>query len=596
MVCAEGTGTGGDTRVYQCDGPVADALRLAIYLSGRRPSRSKLTGKPQWSDRYSYGLCRPHVTGGCGWTSQTSAMQAVWCPTTDLGTWTAEQDGQVFLTGNSNAKAGHPSKGLLQTIDSTFSSYMLPGHGDVWNPIDNAIAAIRYMFARYGHIVGPSASGYAAGGMIPGFAAGGPVRHHVKHAPKAKHLSLGKLTETLTGIPGFGKLSHGLVGPEEHINALGFEQTLLGEMGSEATSTINPLQSMMTHLRNFVPFGSGTGVFDAERGVLGAQLAWQKILLHVEEALVRRAAAFTRIRAARLARLRHLAATTYNRLHKLKAHLEAVKLHASFATFAKTEARNLGRAHLLELRSNIRAEEALPVGEKNEQFIANLRAQEASLAAQNARMEHASKAPVIEAELKAQIHPIEEHLHTLSGSSTRVGTAGEIGAVAKQITALDKAGLELRAKEEETRLLTIPRLELNIERIGQELGKPVEATATGAPGESELASLLKQQNEQLTQQLAVSQAQYKVLANFPPFAGHFDAGGIVPGPWGAARTAIVHGGEVISPAGAMPQVSVHVADGMGWLKQFIRVEFKENSRGVARPVGTPLPSRGGGQR
>jgi hypothetical protein len=66
---------------------------------------------------------------------------------------------------DSNAAAGHPSKGILQTIDSTFDSYKLPGHGDIWNPVDNAIAAIRYMFARYGHVVGASATGYARGGF-----------------------------------------------------------------------------------------------------------------------------------------------------------------------------------------------------------------------------------------------------------------------------------------------------------------------------------------------------------------------------------------------------------------------------------------------
>lgn len=67
---------------------------------------------------------------------------------------------------DSNAKAGHPSKGLLQVIPETFASYMLKGFGDIWNPVDNAIAAIRYMYARYGHIVGPSGSGYDVGGSI----------------------------------------------------------------------------------------------------------------------------------------------------------------------------------------------------------------------------------------------------------------------------------------------------------------------------------------------------------------------------------------------------------------------------------------------
>lgn len=84
---------------------------------------------------------------------------------------------------DSNAKAGHPSKGLLQTIDSTFRSYMLPGHGNIWNPIDNAIAASRYMAARYGSIDAATRQrgfrGYRFGGRVGPvqlFAAGGRVR------------------------------------------------------------------------------------------------------------------------------------------------------------------------------------------------------------------------------------------------------------------------------------------------------------------------------------------------------------------------------------------------------------------------------------
>lgn len=75
---------------------------------------------------------------------------------------------------DSNAKAGHPSKGLLQTIDSTFNTYKMPGMNNIWNPIHNAVAAIRYMFARYGHIVGPSSTGYATGGELPG-SEGSPI-------------------------------------------------------------------------------------------------------------------------------------------------------------------------------------------------------------------------------------------------------------------------------------------------------------------------------------------------------------------------------------------------------------------------------------
>ena len=68
-----------------------------------------------------------------------------------------------------NAILGHPSKGLFQTIDSTFNAYKLKGHGNIWNPVDNAIAAIRYMIARYGsveNVLRPRAKrwyGYAVG-------------------------------------------------------------------------------------------------------------------------------------------------------------------------------------------------------------------------------------------------------------------------------------------------------------------------------------------------------------------------------------------------------------------------------------------------
>ena len=53
---------------------------------------------------------------------------------------------------DSNWKAGHPSKGLMQTIDSTFNKYAMAGHKDIWNPVDNAIAAINYAVSRYGSI------------------------------------------------------------------------------------------------------------------------------------------------------------------------------------------------------------------------------------------------------------------------------------------------------------------------------------------------------------------------------------------------------------------------------------------------------------
>lgn len=53
---------------------------------------------------------------------------------------------------DSNAKKGTPSKGLMQTIDPTFQRWALPGYNtDVYDPISNLIAGIRYAQNRYGN-------------------------------------------------------------------------------------------------------------------------------------------------------------------------------------------------------------------------------------------------------------------------------------------------------------------------------------------------------------------------------------------------------------------------------------------------------------
>lgn len=53
---------------------------------------------------------------------------------------------------DSNAAAGIPSKGLMQTIDPTFNSNKLPGYDNIYNPIHNIIAGVRYAIRRYGSI------------------------------------------------------------------------------------------------------------------------------------------------------------------------------------------------------------------------------------------------------------------------------------------------------------------------------------------------------------------------------------------------------------------------------------------------------------
>ena len=63
-----------------------------------------------------------------------------------------------------NAKRGTPSKGLMQVIDPTFQAYKYPGYDNIWDPLSNILASIRYTLSRYGSLAnGWKGHGYAEG-------------------------------------------------------------------------------------------------------------------------------------------------------------------------------------------------------------------------------------------------------------------------------------------------------------------------------------------------------------------------------------------------------------------------------------------------
>ncbi|MCM2138898.1 transglycosylase SLT domain-containing protein [Vagococcus fluvialis] len=66
---------------------------------------------------------------------------------------------------DSNAMAGIPSKGLMQVIDPTFNTYAKsPYNKNIWDPLSNIMASVRYSIARYGSLANAYRGvGYAQG-------------------------------------------------------------------------------------------------------------------------------------------------------------------------------------------------------------------------------------------------------------------------------------------------------------------------------------------------------------------------------------------------------------------------------------------------
>ena len=121
-------------------------------------------------------------------------------------------------------------------------------------------------------------------------------------------------------------------------------------------------------------------------------------------------------------------------------------------------------------------------------------------------------------------------------------------------------------------------------------------------GEEQTKEILAQLLREANLRTAVTSAQFDVFRNLPttfgnyPFGGFFQEGGPVPGPVGAPRMIVAHGGEYVIPndgAGMAPRVTIHVASGMEWLKQFIDVRVEGQTRAQGRRGERQLPGRAG---
>jgi len=106
ILLSEGGWSDGKIVYYQNAGELADAIELAVYLSGFRPGRSERFRQGRIA--VSIIEASPYAGGPSRRATLTEAPpREVWCPTTELSSWTARsQDGGIFLTGDGDGDAG----------------------------------------------------------------------------------------------------------------------------------------------------------------------------------------------------------------------------------------------------------------------------------------------------------------------------------------------------------------------------------------------------------------------------------------------------------------------------------------------------------
>lgn len=158
----------GSTPKYASGGPVHMPFPVTAAMTKiptEAQALSKLLGSAGGGNLGAWIMAAISLTGvGAGWAGplRTLIMRESGGNPRSINLW------------DSNAQAGHPSKGLMQTIPSTFAAYRLKSlPDDIYNPVANIVAGIRYIESRYGSIFNVQQAnphrppkGYANGGMI----------------------------------------------------------------------------------------------------------------------------------------------------------------------------------------------------------------------------------------------------------------------------------------------------------------------------------------------------------------------------------------------------------------------------------------------
>lgn len=171
-----------------------------------------------------------------------------------LATIQRESGGDPNVQNNwdSNARAGTPSIGLMQTIGPTFNAYKHPGHNNIRNGYDNLLAAINYIKHRYGTSDAAfnrvAAYGYANGGLVHKNGvyelAEGDMPEYVIPTDIAKRGRAWQLlTEAVARFAGDAQGNHDNTSDRERVSVLEDKlDVMIGLLSQLVTNGSNPIE------------------------------------------------------------------------------------------------------------------------------------------------------------------------------------------------------------------------------------------------------------------------------------------------------------------------------------------------------------------
>lgn len=130
-----------------------------VHISGEKPTKGSYggTGVDRWRETVVRAL---QITGQY---SPANVNRTLYQMKTESG-----GNPRAINNWDINAKNGTPSKGLMQVIDPTFRAYAkAPFNKDIYDPLSNIIASIRYATSRYGSLAAAyRGTGYENGGLV----------------------------------------------------------------------------------------------------------------------------------------------------------------------------------------------------------------------------------------------------------------------------------------------------------------------------------------------------------------------------------------------------------------------------------------------